>query len=78
VIASYKPGERGVLDRLRQIPQNPRERSWWTLLAQYPEDVPPQTLDYVGSIVAAAVIGENPGLFGFQFDNPLALTGSSR
>jgi hypothetical protein len=26
----------------------------------------------VFSIVAAAVIGENPRLFGFQFDNPLA------
>ena len=31
-----------------------------------------QTYDYVFYIVAAAVIGENPRLFGFKFDNPLA------
>ena len=34
--------------------------------------MPDQTYDYVFYIVSAAVIGENPRLFGFQFDNPLA------
>jgi len=33
--------------------------------------VPDQTYNYVFYIVSAAVIGENPRLFGFQFDNPL-------
>jgi len=33
--------------------------------------VPPETYKYVFSIVSAAVIGENPRLFGFPFDNPL-------
>jgi hypothetical protein len=42
------------------MPLNPRERNFWTLLAQYPEDIPPQTYNYVFSIVSAAVIGENP------------------
>ena len=78
VMASYNWGERRVIDRLRKMPSNPRERNFWKLLAQYPEDVPQETYDYVFSIVSAAVIGENPRLFGFQFDNPLAFTGSSR
>ena len=78
VMASYHWGERRVIERLRKMPLNPRERNFWTLLAQYPEDIPPETYNYVFSIVSAAVIGENPRLFGFQFDNPLAFTGSSR
>ena len=78
VMASYNWGERRVVERLKKMPLNPRERNWWTLLAQYPEDVPPETYNYVFSIVSAAVIGENPRLFGFQFDNPLAFTAPSR
>jgi len=35
--------------------------------------VPKETYDYVLYIVSAAVIGENPRLFGFPFDNPLAV-----
>ena len=35
---------------------------------QYPQ----QTCDYVFYITSAAVIDENPRLFGFDFDNPLA------
>jgi membrane-bound lytic murein transglycosylase D len=78
VMASYNWGERRVVERLKKMPMNPRDRNWWTLLAQYPEDVPPETYNYVFHIVAAAVIGENPRLFGFQFDNPLAFTVPSR
>jgi len=33
---------------------------------------PRKTYDYVFSIASAAAIGENPRLFGFDFDNPLA------
>jgi hypothetical protein len=76
VMASYNWGDGHVRDRLKKMPLNPRERNFWTLLAQYPGDVPPQVHDYVFSIVAAAAIGENPRLFGFQFDNPLAFTAS--
>jgi hypothetical protein len=54
------------------MPQNPRQRNFWKFLAQYREQIPPQTYEYVFSIVSAAVIGENPRLFGFPFDNPLA------
>ena len=53
------------------MPANPRERNFWKLLAQYRERVPQETYNYVLMIVSAAVIGENPKLFGFPFDNPL-------
>jgi serine/threonine protein kinase len=71
VMASYNWGERRIIDRLRNMPPNPQERNFWALLAQHREEVPPQVYDYVFSILSAAVIGENPRLFGFQFDNPL-------
>jgi hypothetical protein len=50
--------------------ENPRDRNFWALLAQ--EDLPKETRDYVFLIFAAAVIGEDPKLFGFEFDEPLA------
>ncbi|MEP6592752.1 MAG: forkhead-associated protein, partial [Acidobacteriota bacterium] len=53
------------------MPPNPRERNFWQLLAHYRSDVPPETYDYVFNIVSAAVIGENPRLFGIDLDNPL-------
>jgi hypothetical protein len=76
VMASYNWGERRVIERLKRMPLNPQERNFWVLLAKHRDEVPPQTYDYVFSIVSAAVIGENPRLFGFQFDNPLAFTSS--
>jgi hypothetical protein len=54
------------------MPKNPRDRNFWKLLQKY--RIPKETYDYVFSIVSAAVIGENPRLFGFDFDNPLAYT----
>ena len=71
VMASYNWGERRVINRLRKMPANPRERNFWKLLAQYPGDVPPETREYVLRIVAAAAIGENPEIFGFRLKNPL-------
>ena len=70
VMASYNWGEHRIIDIVRKMPRNPRERNFWQLLAQH--KVPDQTYDYVFYIVSAAVIGENPRLFGFDFDNPLA------
>lgn len=72
VIASYNWGERRIIDLLRTMPADPRERNFWKLLERYRQRVPLQTYDYVFSIIAAAVIGENPRLFGFDIDNPLA------
>jgi hypothetical protein len=72
VVACYNWGEGRVLPLVRSMPANPRERNFWQLLAKYRDKVPQQTYDYVFYIVSAAVIGENPRLFGFDFDNPLA------
>jgi hypothetical protein len=71
VMASYNWGEVRIIDRLRQMPADPRQRNFWKLLAQYRQQMPLQTYEYVFYIVSAAVIGENPRLFGFPFDNPL-------
>jgi membrane-bound lytic murein transglycosylase D len=72
VMASYNWGERRVINMLRTLPANPRERNFWKVLAQHRESVPKETYDYVMSIVSAAAIGENPRLFGFAFESPLA------
>ena len=72
VIASYNWGERRVIELIQKMPENPRERNFWSLLAKYKNKIPRETYNYVFHIISAAVIGENPRLFGFDFDNPLA------
>jgi membrane-bound lytic murein transglycosylase D len=72
VMACYNWGEGRVIPLVRSMPPNPRERNFWRLLSSYRDKIPQQTYDYVLYIVSAAVIGENPRLFGFDFDNPLA------
>jgi pSer/pThr/pTyr-binding forkhead associated (FHA) protein len=72
VMASYNWGENKVLERIRTMPENPHERNFWRLLQNYRADIPQETYEYVFRIFSAAVIGENPRLFGFDFDNPLA------
>jgi len=72
VMASYNWGEDQVLPLIRSMPANPKERNFWRLLSAYREKIPQETFDYVFYIASAAVIGENPRLFGFDFDNPLA------
>ena len=72
VMASYNWGERRVIQLIRSMPEDPRERNFWRILENYKKQIPKQTYDYVFYIVSAAVIGENPRLFGFDFDNPLA------
>lgn len=72
VMASYNWGATGVLRLIRTMPENPRERNFWALMEKHIDRVPAETYNYVFSIFAAAVIGENPALFGFDFENPLA------
>ncbi len=71
VMAAYNWGENRVVPLLQTMPQNPRQRNFWELLGKYRAKIPDETYDYVFSIFSAAVIGENPRLFGFEFDNPL-------
>jgi len=72
VMACYNWGEKSVLPLVRSMPKNPRERNFWKLLSLYRDKIPDETYDYVFYIVSAAVIGENPKLFGMDCDNPLA------
>lgn len=71
VMACYNWGEKSVLPLVQSMPKNPRDRNFWRLLRQYRSKIPDQTYDYVFYIVSAAVIGENPRLFGMNTDNPL-------
>ena len=70
VMASYNWGERRVVRLIATLPDNPRDRNFWKLIARH--NVPDETYKYVFSIVSAAAIGENPRLFGVDFDNPIA------
>jgi hypothetical protein len=72
VMSSYNWGEEKIVKLLRSMPANPKDRNFWRLLTSYRAKIPQETYDYVFYIVSAAVIGENPRLFGFKFDNPLA------
>lgn len=73
VMASYNWGENRVIELVRAMPNNPKERNFWQFFKQYRDKIPQQTYDYVFYIFSAAVIGENPSLFGFDFDNPLIM-----
>jgi membrane-bound lytic murein transglycosylase D len=73
VIASYNWGENNIRQIILKMPDNPRERNFWKLLNQH--KIPVETYDYVFYTFSAAVIGENPRLFGFDFDNPLPRLG---
>jgi soluble lytic murein transglycosylase-like protein len=70
VMASYNWGEGNIIKRLRKMPKSPRERNFWKLLRDH--RIPDETYNYVFYIFSAAVIGENPRLFGYDFDNPIA------
>ena len=81
-MASYNWGEGRVVPRLNELPglegvdegalpETPRARSYWNFLREYEAQMPKQTKDYVLKIFAAAVIGENPRFYDFDFDNPL-------
>jgi hypothetical protein len=71
VLASYNWGDNAVRALIRALPENPRERNFWKFLEAYRKRIPKETYDYVFLIFSAAVIGENPPLFGFSFPKPL-------
>ena len=70
-MASCNWGENRVSEMIPSLTPNPKERNFWKLQERYRQSIPPQTYDYVFSIVAAAALGENPRVFGLPFDNPL-------
>lgn len=69
VMASYNYGDTRVKEMIKQMPDNPRDRNFWTFLQNY--ELPAETRDYVFYIFSAAVIGEDPQHFGFKFNPPL-------
>jgi hypothetical protein len=73
VIASYNWGERNVRRLVRELPLNPRERNFWKLLERYGKEIPKETYNYVFYIISAAVIAEDPQMFGFSFSKPLEI-----
>jgi len=73
VMACYNWGESQIIPLVRSMPANPKDRNFWRLLSAHRDKIPQETYDYVFYIASAAVIGENPRLFGFDFDNPLTL-----
>jgi membrane-bound lytic murein transglycosylase D len=77
VMACYNWGENQILPLIDSMPANPKERNFWKLLKKHRNQIPQETYDYVFYIVSAAVIGENPRMFGFDFDSPLARLGVS-
>ncbi|MDX8126040.1 FHA domain-containing protein [Methylomonas sp. OY6] len=69
VMASYNYGHNKVRGMVEKMPDNPRDRNFWKFIQQY--EIPVETYDYVFYIVSAAVIGEDPKHFGFDFSPPL-------
>ena len=67
-LANPKPGEP---DPLADLPEDPAARSYWRFLREFRDRIPAETRDYVLKIFSAAVIGEDPALFGFSIENPL-------
>lgn len=70
VLASYNWGHNAVKGLVRALPENPRERNFWKFLENYRKRIPKETYDYVFMIISAAVIAENPSVFGFSFPKP--------
>ena len=72
MLATYNYGGTNVRRLIRSLPESPRERNFWQVLLEHRNRFPKETYDYVLNIFSAAVIGENPELFGFDFQPPLA------
>jgi len=72
VLAIYNYGGANVRRLIRSLPETPRERNFWQVLLEHRDRFPKETYDYVLKVFSAAVIGENPELFGFDFPPPLA------
>lgn len=70
-LAIYNYGGANVRRLIRSLPESPRQRNFWQVLIEHRDQFPQETYDYVLNIFSAAVIGENPEIFGFDFDPPL-------
>jgi len=64
VMAAYNWGHNRVRRIIKKMPQDPRKRNFWQLLKM--TSIPKETYDYIFYIFSAAVICENPDIFGFD------------
>ena len=71
VCASYNWGEGRIKNHMRGIANDPAHRTYWRFLTEYRSRMPAETKDYVLNIFAAAVIGQNPRMFGIDMDPPV-------
>ena len=69
VMAGYNYGHNRVRRMIKKMPNNPKERNFWRFASQY--KIPDETYQYVLYIFSAAVIGEDPKYFGFDFKSPV-------
>ena len=69
VMAAYNWGEGNVQKFIGQMPPNPRDRNFWRLLSL--NNIPKESYDYVYSVFSAAVICQDPKLFGFDCSCPV-------
>ena len=69
VMAGYNYGHNRVKKMIRKMPDNPRDKNFWKFIQQY--KIPDETYGYVFYIFSAAVIGEDPQYFGFDFQSPI-------
>ncbi|WP_411726563.1 FHA domain-containing protein [Methyloglobulus sp.] len=72
VMACYNYGHNRVKSMVKKMPDNPRDKNFWKFIQLY--KIPKETYDYVFYIFSAAVIGEDPQHFGFNFKPPLSLS----
>ena len=79
-MASYNRGENGVRQVLRQIAQTPggfkrEKRDFWHLYRL--RLLPPETMEYVPQVLAAAIVGGSPERYGLLPQAPLLATSDS-
>lgn len=65
-IASYNYGATRIIERLDQLPNDPRQRNFWNFYRN--GWVPPETRDYVMYIFSGALICEKPHVFNFTME----------
>jgi hypothetical protein len=62
VVASFNDGESDTIKRLESLPEDPRERNFWRFYKN--RWLSPEAEDYAMSVFSAALIAEQPTLFG--------------
>ena len=64
VMACYNYGQTRIIEKLDQLPNDPRQRNFWNFYRN--GWIPAETRDYVMNVFSAALICEEPELFQFS------------